>query len=89
MTFERKVYLRKKEGRYCFETKVHGKTIHLIDLPKNYYKFLHEMSRLLTHLPMECKQYAESSFFSPSKWINISQKLASADYNNKAEEKSV
>ncbi len=84
---KRKVYLRKKEKRYIFETKVNGKTKHLVTLPTNYYKFLKEVSRLIRKQCPDCSDITKSSFFSKGKWLKIEQILASADYVNEEWEK--
>jgi len=82
MTHERKTYLRKKENRWIYETKVKGKTKHLVDLPTNHYKFIKEFSRLIEGLCPKCQELVKSSFFSKGKWLKIQQILASADYKN-------
>lgn len=79
MKLKKKVYLRKKGNIYTFDTQIKGKNVYLIGLPKDYYTFLLELSRLIVHLCPECEKQAKSSFFSRDKWSEIWQKLQSAD----------
>jgi hypothetical protein len=79
MKHEKKVYLRKKDKRYVFETKIQNNSIHLITLPTNYYKFLKEMCRLIKDLSQHPEIMPKSSFFSKDKWSEIAEKLESAD----------
>lgn len=88
MTNPKKVYLRKKDKRYVFETKIKGQTIHLITLPTDYEKFLREMCRLIRGLCLDCQDLAKSSFFSKDKWLEIEEKLISADYKTNLKEKT-
>jgi len=68
MTNKRKVYLRKKENRFIFETKVGGKSTYLWTIPTNYENFL--------------KKLCKSSFFPKDKGMKILTILESADYQN-------
>jgi len=89
MTLKRKVYLRKKENKFTFETKIKGNSVYLIGLPTNYEKFLKDMCRLLNGLCPDCQKLVKSSFFNPQKWLEIYKKLASADTCLTKEEKGV
>jgi hypothetical protein len=84
---KRKIYLRKKENRFVFETKIKGRTTHLITLPTDYEKFLRELCRLIKGLCPDCRKLIKSSFFSKDKWLEIEQKLVSADYRDAFSEK--
>ncbi len=82
---QKKLYLRRKDGkRLCYETKVNNKTTHLIDLPKDHYKFIDELSRLLINLCPDCRTHTKASFFNKEKWEKIRTILQSADdrYNS-------
>lgn len=77
MTNHRKVYLRKKEGGYIFEGKMHGKTVYIWTIPKDYDNFLKDL----------CK----SSFFGKDKSSKIMEILCRLDYavpndNNNSQE---
>ena len=76
---QHKIYLRKKNNVYTFETQIKGKNIYLIGLPKDYEKFLLELYRLINGLCPNCRKLATSTFFDVQKWQEINQKIKSAD----------
>ena len=65
---QRKIYLRKKAGRYVFECKVKGKTVYILAISQPYDDFILKL--------------IESSFFTREKADKIKTILMSADYKD-------
>jgi len=73
MKNKRRIYLRKKNDYYIFEGKRKGKTEYIWTIPKDYQKFLLELTK--------------SSFFTRDKATKIREILSRLDYKTDIESK--